>query len=101
MAGVRDAISFVLVDTFCQRICAQAGSKDPACVDSYFRCPVGIAGGGQYRRGRDPSPGDPQKRDAVEAGGAAQGGDQARFFSSRRRHTGYEFVTGVQTCALP
>eukprot|EP01043_Picozoa_sp_COSAG02_P100998 COSAG02_NODE_37066_length_447_cov_0.500000_2_plen_66_part_01 len=22
-------------------------------------------------------------------------------FSSRRRHTGYEFVTGVQTCALP
>ena len=23
------------------------------------------------------------------------------FFSSRRRHTRYEFVTGVQTCALP
>ena len=23
------------------------------------------------------------------------------FFSSRRRHTIYEFVTGVQTCALP
>ena len=23
------------------------------------------------------------------------------FFSSRRRHTSYEFVTGVQTCALP
>eukprot|EP01044_Picomonas_judraskeda_P036797 COSAG03_NODE_16404_length_403_cov_0.312500_1_plen_89_part_01 len=22
-------------------------------------------------------------------------------FSSRRRHTRYEFVTGVQTCALP
>eukprot|EP01043_Picozoa_sp_COSAG02_P113964 COSAG02_NODE_50238_length_322_cov_0.246637_1_plen_78_part_10 len=25
----------------------------------------------------------------------------AAFFSSRRRHTRYEFVTGVQTCALP
>eukprot|EP01043_Picozoa_sp_COSAG02_P117075 COSAG02_NODE_53552_length_301_cov_0.678218_1_plen_75_part_10 len=24
-----------------------------------------------------------------------------RLFSSRRRHTRYEFVTGVQTCALP
>eukprot|EP01044_Picomonas_judraskeda_P047115 COSAG03_NODE_26640_length_258_cov_0.528302_1_plen_45_part_01 len=23
------------------------------------------------------------------------------IFSSRRRHTRYEFVTGVQTCALP
>ena len=23
------------------------------------------------------------------------------FFSSRRQHTSYEFVTGVQTCALP
>eukprot|EP01043_Picozoa_sp_COSAG02_P125993 COSAG02_NODE_63198_length_264_cov_0.369697_1_plen_42_part_01 len=24
-----------------------------------------------------------------------------RFFSSRRRHTGFLNVTGVQTCALP
>eukprot|EP01044_Picomonas_judraskeda_P042653 COSAG03_NODE_22055_length_296_cov_0.421320_1_plen_81_part_01 len=24
-----------------------------------------------------------------------------KVFPSRRRHTGYEFVTGVQTCALP
>eukprot|EP01043_Picozoa_sp_COSAG02_P091657 COSAG02_NODE_28361_length_591_cov_0.699187_1_plen_67_part_10 len=28
-------------------------------------------------------------------------GEGGTFFSSRRRHTRYEFVTGVQTCALP
>eukprot|EP01048_Picozoa_sp_COSAG05_P043893 COSAG05_NODE_24526_length_251_cov_0.519737_1_plen_60_part_01 len=32
---------------------------------------------------------------------AMQGADIAFLFSSRRRHTGWNLVTGVQTCALP
>eukprot|EP01043_Picozoa_sp_COSAG02_P100091 COSAG02_NODE_36184_length_458_cov_0.649025_1_plen_30_part_01 len=28
-------------------------------------------------------------------------GPQSSVFSSRRRHTGFSGVTGVQTCALP
>src|SRR5213080_58688 len=31
----------------------------------------------------------------------ATGSFQVFFFSSRRRHTRYRYVTGVQTCALP
>eukprot|EP01043_Picozoa_sp_COSAG02_P127340 COSAG02_NODE_64693_length_260_cov_0.484472_1_plen_57_part_10 len=34
-------------------------------------------------------------------GGEGRGGAAEGLFSSRRRHTRYEFVTGVQTCALP
>ncbi len=38
----------------------------------------------------------------VSLHGAAIGTDLGgSIFSSRRRHTRYEFVTGVQTCALP
>src|SRR5213080_5233432 len=46
-------------------------------------------------------------RTARQSGGpfqaAFQFADVARpfFFSRRRRHTSYRYVTGVQTCALP
>eukprot|EP01046_Picozoa_sp_COSAG06_P075436 COSAG06_NODE_23566_length_688_cov_0.818336_2_plen_105_part_01 len=39
--------------------------------------------------------------DANILGGAAEDGSLCPVFSSRRRHTGWNLVTGVQTCALP
>eukprot|EP01044_Picomonas_judraskeda_P046777 COSAG03_NODE_26278_length_260_cov_0.639752_1_plen_69_part_01 len=41
----------------------------------------------------------PTPKSLAELVVSAQG--EASVFSSRRRHTRYEFVTGVQTCALP
>eukprot|EP01043_Picozoa_sp_COSAG02_P116321 COSAG02_NODE_52733_length_306_cov_0.681159_1_plen_51_part_10 len=50
---------------------------------------------------RDRHHGPAERRRAHARGGGGAGVGPGGLFSSRGRHTRYEFVTGVQTCALP
>eukprot|EP01045_Picozoa_sp_COSAG04_P031396 COSAG04_NODE_5795_length_1492_cov_0.933238_1_plen_392_part_10 len=63
---------------------------------------------GQQQQRRQQQQDQPQPAVAVRSSATAEdlpgfsfAGQHETFFSSRRRHTGFSGVTGVQTCALP
>src|SRR5213080_3885910 len=58
-------------------------------------------GGREHRRNREQNGKSGERRDYVIERRKQHLVSRFFFFSSRRRHTRYRYVTGVQTCALP